>query len=102
MIKALKDRQLGGLALDVYEGESKIFYRDHGNQIIRDDALMRLMTFPNVLISGHQAFFTEEALTEIAEGTLRNLEDFVLGRKCNNSLVDVPGWRFALAPVRNV
>ncbi|CAN8099819.1 unnamed protein product [Discula destructiva] len=103
VIQALKDRQLGGLALDVYEGESKIFYKDHGNQIIEDDALMRLMTFPNVLICGHQAFFTEEALTEIAECTLRNLEDFLEGRQCQNSLAeDASLARRDLGPVRNV
>lgn len=102
VIQALKDRQLGGLALDVYEGESQIFYKDHGNQIIEDDDLMRLMTFPNVIICGHQAFFTEEALTEIAECTLRNLEDFVEGKPCSNSLIkDSPSRRESM-PVRNV
>lgn len=102
VIQALKDRQLGGLALDVYEGESQIFYKDHGNQIIEDDELMRLMTFPNVIICGHQAFFTEEALTEIAESTLKNLEDFIEGRPCNNSLIkDTPSRRESM-PVRNV
>lgn len=103
VIAALKAKQLGGLALDVYEGESKIFYKDHGNQIIEDDELMRLMTFPNVLICGHQAFFTEEALTEISEATLRNLEDFVEGRACTNSLIkDAPLLRRDSGPVRNV
>lgn len=102
VIQALKDRQLGGLALDVYEGESQIFYKDHGNQIIQDDELMRLMTFPNVIICGHQAFFTEEALTEIAEATLRNLEDFVEGRRCNNSLIKDVLLRRESMPVRNV
>lgn len=102
VIQALKDRQLGGLALDVYEGESQIFYKDHGNQIIEDDELMRLMTFPNVIICGHQAFFTEEALTEIAESTLRNLEDFVEGRSCSNSLIKDAASRREPLPVRNV
>ncbi|KAJ4394764.1 putative dehydrogenase tr07 [Gnomoniopsis smithogilvyi] len=102
VIQALKDRQLGGLALDVYEGESQIFYKDHGNQIIEDDELMRLMTFPNVIICGHQAFFTEEALTEIAESTLKNLEDFVEGRPCKNSLIKDTLLRRESMPVRNV
>lgn len=102
VIQALKDRQLGGLALDVYEGESQIFYKDHGNQIIEDDELMRLMTFPNVIICGHQAFFTEEALTEIAESTLRNLEDFIQGRQCSNSLIKDATSRGGQMPVRNV
>lgn len=100
--RALKSGRLGGLALDVYEGEGKIFYKDHGNNIIEDDDLMRLMTFPNVIVCGHQAFFTEEALTEIAECTFRNLEDFIEGRACQNSLVkDTPSKEPSL-PVRNV
>lgn len=87
LIAALKTGQLGGVALDVYEGEGGLFYQDHSGDIIQDDDLMRLMTFPNVLMCGHQAFFTEEALTEIAECTLRNLEDFAEKRHCSNSLV---------------
>ncbi|KAK6213454.1 D-isomer specific 2-hydroxyacid dehydrogenase [Colletotrichum tabaci] len=87
VIHALKTKHLGGLALDVYEGEGDLFYNDHSGHIIDDDLLTRLMTFPNVLICGHQGFFTEEALQEISECTFRNLEDFMLGRKCSNSLV---------------
>lgn len=87
VIQALKTRQLGGLALDVYEAESELFYNDHSGEIIEDDVLMRLMTFPNVLICGHQGFFTREALTEIASVTLSNLSDFVSRRSCPNSLV---------------
>ncbi|WQF84367.1 Putative D-isomer specific 2-hydroxyacid dehydrogenase, catalytic domain-containing protein [Colletotrichum destructivum] len=87
VIHALKTKHLGGLALDVYEGEGDLFYNDHSSHIIDDDLLTRLMTFPNVLICGHQGFFTEEALQEISECTFRNLEDFMLGRKCSNSLV---------------
>lgn len=102
VIRALKNQELGGLALDVYEGEGKIFYKDHGNAIIEDDDLMRLMTFPNVIICGHQAFFTEEALTEISECTLRNFEDFIEGRPCKNSLVKEKLLRRDTAPVRNV
>ncbi|SPN96670.1 related to D-lactate dehydrogenase [Cephalotrichum gorgonifer] len=104
VIAALKEKKLAGLALDVYEGEGKLFYDDHSGDFIEDDELARLMTFPNVLISGHQAFFTEEALTEIAECTLRNLEDVTLGRPCPNSLVKdrkILVRRDSL-PVRNV
>ncbi|RAL16965.1 2-hydroxyacid dehydrogenase [Aspergillus homomorphus CBS 101889] len=86
-IGALKDGTLGGLALDVYEQEGDLFYNDHSAEIIHDDTLMRLMTFPNVLVAGHQAFFTQEALGEIAQVTLTNLEDFVAKRPCRNSLV---------------
>jgi D-lactate dehydrogenase len=88
VIAALKSKQLGGLALDVYEGEGALFYNDHSGDIIDDDELMRLMTFPNVLVCGHQAFFTEEALREISDCTLRNLGDFVEGRQCKNALVE--------------
>lgn len=86
-IEALKKGQLGGLALDVYEEEKDLFYNDHSGEIIHDDTLMRLMTFPNVLVCGHQAFFTHEALSEIAGVTLGNLADFAEKRTCKNSLV---------------
>ncbi|CEL05611.1 hypothetical protein ASPCAL06729 [Aspergillus calidoustus] len=86
-IEALKSGQLGGLALDVYEEEGAWFYNDHSQEIIHDDTLMRLMTFPNALVCGHQAFFTREALTEIAATTLANLEDWLAQRPCKNSLV---------------
>lgn len=104
VISALKERRLAGLALDVYEGEGKLFYDDHSGEIIQDDELARLMMFPNVLVSGHQAFFTEEALREIAECTLRNLDDVALGRRGANSLVrdqKIMVRRDSL-PVRNV
>ncbi|KAJ5192070.1 hypothetical protein N7449_008212 [Penicillium cf. viridicatum] len=87
VIQALKTKQLGGLALDVYEAEGELFYNDHSGEIIDDDVLMRLMTFHNVLICGHQGFFTREALAEIAEVTLGNLSDLVSARSCKNSLV---------------
>ncbi|KAK1770126.1 hypothetical protein QBC33DRAFT_576553 [Phialemonium atrogriseum] len=87
VLAALKGGRLGGLALDVYEGEGALFYNDHSGDIIDDDDLMRLTTFHNVLVCGHQAFFTEEALAEIAESTLRNLDDFVAGVPGRNSLV---------------
>ncbi|KAH6854074.1 hypothetical protein B0I37DRAFT_21607 [Chaetomium sp. MPI-CAGE-AT-0009] len=87
VIAALKSKHLGGLALDVYEAEGALFYQDHSAEIIQDDELMRLMTFPNVLVCGHQAFFTEEAVTEIAECTMRNLDDFFNRVHCKNALV---------------
>ncbi|GCB26354.1 2-hydroxyacid dehydrogenase homolog [Aspergillus awamori] len=79
-VQALKDGRLGGLALDVYEEEGDLFYNDHSAEIIHDDTLMRLMTFPNVLVCGHQAFFTREALSEIAQVSLDNLEDWAKKR----------------------
>ncbi|KAJ5994722.1 D-lactate dehydrogenase [Penicillium waksmanii] len=87
VIVALKSKRLGGLALDVYEAESEFFYNDHSDEIIHDDVLARLLTFPNVIVCSHQGFFTKEALTEIAGVTLGNLDDFVNARKCPNSLV---------------
>ncbi|KAJ5901490.1 hypothetical protein N7495_002018 [Penicillium taxi] len=87
VIEVLKTCRLGGLALDVYEAEGELFYNDHSGEIIDDDVLMRLMSFPNVLLSGHQGFFTREALTEIADVTLANLSAFVDERPCPNSLI---------------
>ncbi|KAL2757315.1 hypothetical protein ACRALDRAFT_2097892 [Sodiomyces alcalophilus JCM 7366] len=87
LIEALKARKLAGVALDVYEEEAPLFYHDHSDTIIQDDVIMRLLTFPNVLVCGHQAFFTEEALQEIADCTVRNLQDIVAGRPCENNLV---------------
>jgi D-lactate dehydrogenase len=87
LIANLKTGHLGGVALDVYEGEGSLFYDDHSNKIIHDDVLMRLMTFPNVIVSGHQAFFTEEALSEIASTTVASLAEFKADGKCANSLV---------------
>lgn len=75
-IKALKSGHLGSLALDVYEEESDLFFRDLSERAIADDVFARLLTFPNVLITGHQGFFTHEALTAIAETTLDNLDAF--------------------------
>jgi D-lactate dehydrogenase len=86
VVAALKSRKLGALAIDVYEQESALFYHDHSADIIDDDVFQRLMTFPNVLVSGHQGFFTTEALTQIAEVTLRNMEQFVTGTPCRNRL----------------
>lgn len=85
-VAALKAGTLGGLAIDVYEGEESVFYSDHSGEVIADDLLMRLMTFPNALVCGHQAFFTEESLGEIAQTTLANMEDFIEGRVCKNAL----------------
>jgi len=86
VIKALKSKHLGGLGIDVYEQESGLFFRDLSSDIIEDDVFERLMTFPNVLVTGHQGFFTHEALHEIADVTLANLASFVEGTVCSNAL----------------
>lgn len=89
VISALKSKKLGGLALDVYEGEGALFYNDHSGHIIEDDELMRLTTFHNVIVCGHQAFFTKEALQEIGTSTLKNFADFSHKRPCKNSLLQI-------------
>lgn len=76
VIEGLKSGRIGDLALDVYEEEDEYFFEDRSDSIIQDDVLARLMTFPNVLITAHQGFFTEEALTEIALTTLENATAF--------------------------
>jgi len=76
VIEALKSGQLGGVALDVYEEEEGIFFEDLSGEVLQDDELARLMTFPNVLITAHQAFLTHEALSEIARVTLDSVLRF--------------------------
>lgn len=79
VIKSLKTGHLGYLGIDVYEQEADLFFNDFSESIIQDDMLMRLMSFPNVLITSHQGFFTEEALCQIAQVTFQNLHDFEAG-----------------------
>lgn len=86
VINGLKSGKIGYLGLDVYEQESDLFFEDLSSQVIQDDVFQRLLTFPNVLITGHQAFFTEEALKNIAETTLANITDFEQGRSCPNEV----------------
>ena len=76
VLRGLKDGTIGALGLDVYEEEADLFFEDLSGAYIRDDVFARLLTFPNVLITGHQAFFTHEALTAIAEVTVGNLTAF--------------------------
>ncbi|MFN4089839.1 MAG: 2-hydroxyacid dehydrogenase [Alphaproteobacteria bacterium] len=75
-IAGLKSGHIGALGLDVYEEEADLFFEDLSGQVLQDDVFARLLTFPNVLITGHQGFFTQEALTAIAETTLDNLTAF--------------------------
>ncbi len=79
VIEALKRGRIGRLGLDVYEEEGDLFFEDLSNRVIRDDVFSRLLTFPNVLITGHQGFFTEEAMQNIAETTLANVRAFETG-----------------------
>jgi D-lactate dehydrogenase len=80
LIEALKSGRLGGVGLDVYEEEEGVFFEDLSGQILHDDELARLLTFPNVLITAHQAFLTREALSEIARVTVANLTAFANGK----------------------
>lgn len=86
VIHGLKSQKIGSLALDVYEQESDLFFEDLSDQIIQDDLFERLLTFPNVLITAHQAFFTKEALQNIAETTLSNISDIQQGKECANQV----------------
>ncbi len=86
LIDGLKSRKIGSVALDVYEQEADLFFEDLSNEIIADDVFQRLLTFPNVLITGHQAFLTQEALAAIAHTTLQNIADASAGRPLANQL----------------
>lgn len=90
VIEALKAEKIGYLGLDVYEEEEELFFEDYSSQIIRDDVFARLLTFPNVLITGHQGFFTGEALEAIAETTLENATAFETGEGTVHT-VELPG-----------
>ena len=84
LIVGLKSGRIAHVGLDVYEEEADLFFENLSNQVIQDDVFSRLLTFPNVLITGHQAFFTEEALRNIAATTVRNLTDVEKGKDCGN------------------
>ncbi len=76
-IAGLKDGTIGSLGIDVYEEEADLFFEDLSNDVLRDDVFARLLTFPNVLVTGHQGFFTQEALTNIAVTTIANIASFL-------------------------
>jgi D-lactate dehydrogenase len=86
-IDGLLAGQIGYLGIDVYEDETDLFYEDRSNRLISDDVFSRLLTLPNVLVTGHQAFFTGEALTTIAETTLQAISDLAAERPCRFPLV---------------
>jgi D-lactate dehydrogenase len=88
VVEALKDRQLGGLAIDVYEQEADLFFEDLSDEIVHDDTLQRLLMFPNVLITAHQAFFTRQALVAIAESTLGSISAFERGERLENAVTE--------------
>ena len=86
-IEALKSGQLGGIAIDVYEQEAGLFFKDLSSTVITDDIIQRLVSFPNVIVTAHQAFFTREALGTILETTLASISDSEAGRPLANEVV---------------
>ncbi|KAJ3307961.1 hypothetical protein HDU76_004226 [Blyttiomyces sp. JEL0837] len=94
LIEALKSGQVSAAGLDVYENEKSLFFEDHSSSIMEDDAFVRLLSFPNVIVTGHQAFLTEEALSKIAEVTLENVKQVMIegkrGKEVENIVFDRP------------
>jgi D-lactate dehydrogenase len=86
VIDGLKSGHIGSLGLDVYEEEEQLFFHDHSSDVIQDDVFARLLTFPNVLVTAHQAFFTREALRAISTTTLDNVTAFEESRRSGNEL----------------
>ena len=86
LLSAIKSRKVGAACLDVYEEESDLFFEDNSGHIMDDEVLARLISMPNVIVTSHQAFLTEEALSNIAETTVKNLVDFYEKGQCQNEL----------------
>jgi len=91
LIEGLKSRRIGFAGLDVYEEEAQYFYKDFSDDVIEDDALARLTTFSNVMVTGHQGSLTDTAQTNIVETTIENIREFQLGRRGNDLTNVVPG-----------
>ncbi|HEY0679790.1 MAG TPA: NAD(P)-dependent oxidoreductase, partial [Chitinophagaceae bacterium] len=87
VIEGLKSGKIGYFGLDVYEEEEHLFFSDHSEEILQDELIARLLTFRNVLITGHQAFLTNEALNNIASTTIYNMDCFQGGTECSNELL---------------
>jgi D-lactate dehydrogenase len=90
VIGGLKSGKISALGIDVYEEEGDLFFEDMSDTVIQDDTLMRLMTFPNVLVTGHQAFFTERAMRDIVSSTYENLKSFLEKNPIPKNLVELP------------
>jgi D-lactate dehydrogenase len=86
LIEGLKSGHVGYVGLDVYEEEEQLFFQDLSSHVITDDVFARLLTFPNVIVTAHQAFFTSEAVTAISETTLANVTAFARGERSGNEL----------------
>ena len=85
-MESIKTHRVGAVGLDVYEEESEIFFEDFSGEILADDTLARLLSMPNAIVTGHQAFLTREALENIARTTLENLEDYFSGGPLKNEI----------------
>ena len=89
LLAGIKSRKIGAACLDVYEEEADIFFEDRSGHILNDDLLSRLISMPNVIVTSHQAFLTEEALNSIAEVTVNNIRScFANSGRCENELCD--------------
>lgn len=86
LLSAIKSRKVGAACLDVYEEESDLFFEDNSGHILEDDTLARLISMPNVIVTSHQAFLTEEALSNIAQTTVQNIIDILKNGQCENEL----------------
>ena len=86
LLAGIKSRKVGAACLDVYEEESDVFFEDNSGHIMEDDTLARLITMPNVIVTSHQAFLTEEALSNIAEVTISNVTEFFKNGECKNKV----------------
>ena len=87
LLEGIKKRKVGAACLDVYEEESSVFFNNFSGHIIEDDVLARLISFPNVIVTSHQAFLTREALENIASTTLNNVKEYLTEHKCANEVI---------------
>jgi len=87
LLEGIKSRKVGGACLDVYEEESDFFFEDYSSHIVEDDTLARLISMPNVIVTSHQAFLTEEALENIAQTTVENILEYFNSGKCENEVI---------------
>ena len=86
LLSGIKSRKIGAACLDVYEEESDLFFEDNSGHILEDDTLARLISMPNVIVTSHQAFLTEEALYNIADTTVKNIVDILSGEGTENEV----------------
>ncbi len=91
LLNGIKERKVGAACLDVYEEEADLFFEDYSGHIVEDDTLARLISMPNVIVTSHQAFLTEEALSNIAQTTVKNLVDIRDNGRCENELCYLKG-----------